>query len=258
MRGNFENCLAVTLLYEGGRADHPSDPGGRTNLGVTQAVYDSWRKRRGKPLQSVFYIDRAEADAIYQSQYWVPVRGDDWPLGLDLCTFDAGVNSGPSRGIKWSQKAIAPDPDGHVGLQTIATANALRGSRLLAAIKAACANRSGFVSGLSTFRVFGRGWTARIAGVEAKALRMAGTPADLREAQTEAEKSASSAKKTGQGASGAAVGTGTPATLPVDSSLKWWLIAAAISAAVVVGLSLYKNRIHKARARAFAAEAQRT
>src|ERR1051325_4202371 len=32
----FPACLAVTLHWEGGYSDHKEDPGGKTNLGVTQ------------------------------------------------------------------------------------------------------------------------------------------------------------------------------------------------------------------------------
>ena len=42
MKDNFKQSLDMILHHEGGYVNHPSDPGGRTNLGVTQAVYESW------------------------------------------------------------------------------------------------------------------------------------------------------------------------------------------------------------------------
>jgi lysozyme family protein len=42
MHKNFENCLEMLLHHEGGFVNHPQDPGGMTNLGVTKAVYDKW------------------------------------------------------------------------------------------------------------------------------------------------------------------------------------------------------------------------
>jgi lysozyme family protein len=43
----FEAALPFVLRWEGGFVDHPNDPGGRTNQGVTQKVYDDWRRRQG-------------------------------------------------------------------------------------------------------------------------------------------------------------------------------------------------------------------
>jgi lysozyme family protein len=47
MRGNFERALAAVLVHEGGYVNHPKDPGGATNKGVTQRVYDDYRLGRG-------------------------------------------------------------------------------------------------------------------------------------------------------------------------------------------------------------------
>jgi len=40
----FETALPFVLRWEGGFVDHPADPGGRTNRGVTQRTYDAWRQ----------------------------------------------------------------------------------------------------------------------------------------------------------------------------------------------------------------------
>ncbi|XDZ70297.1 glycosyl hydrolase 108 family protein [Alphaproteobacteria bacterium LSUCC0744] len=42
MNQNFDNCMIMLLAHEGGFVDHPDDPGGMTNLGVTKAVYDEF------------------------------------------------------------------------------------------------------------------------------------------------------------------------------------------------------------------------
>ena len=65
MKENYAKCLAQVLKYEGGYVDHPKDPGGPTNKGVTQAVYDNWRKSQNLPTQSV----RAIADSEFRLTY---------------------------------------------------------------------------------------------------------------------------------------------------------------------------------------------
>ena len=40
----FVQALPVVLRFEGGYADHPNDPGGATNKGITQAVFDAYRR----------------------------------------------------------------------------------------------------------------------------------------------------------------------------------------------------------------------
>ena len=39
---NFDECLQIILHHEGRYVNHPKDPGGMTNLGVTKRVYEDW------------------------------------------------------------------------------------------------------------------------------------------------------------------------------------------------------------------------
>ena len=45
MKNNFDRCLEMLLHHEGGFVDHPEDPGGMTNLGVTRATLEQYRGR---------------------------------------------------------------------------------------------------------------------------------------------------------------------------------------------------------------------
>ena len=42
---NYEVCLERLLQHEGGYVNHPDDPGGRTNKGITQRVYERYLER---------------------------------------------------------------------------------------------------------------------------------------------------------------------------------------------------------------------
>ena len=121
MRSNFSSSLELLLKHEGGYVNHPDDPGGRTNQGITQRVYEKFLGRdvteeemKDMPPDKVF--------AIYKTQYWNRVRGDDLPPGVDLCVFDWAVNSGVSQASKALQRVLGVLDDGIIGSRTVAAA----------------------------------------------------------------------------------------------------------------------------------------
>ena len=169
MKDNFETCLAHVLQSEGGYVDHPSDPGGATNMGITIATLRTWRGR-SVTKADVKALTRTEAAAIYRKNYWDAVRGDDLPRGLDLVAFDAAVNSGPSRGARWLQEALGVNPDGVIGPKTIAAA---KDAHKEAVIDRACSIRLNWLRTLPHWPTFGKGWSRRVDGVRADAKSMA-------------------------------------------------------------------------------------
>ena len=122
MKENYAQALKQVLKYEGGYVDHPKDPGGPTNKGVTQAVYDDWRKSQNLSVQSVRNIADSEVAAIYKNLYWDRVSGDLLPSGVDFAVFDYAVNSGVSRAAKTLQGVVGVTQDGQIGPQTIQAA----------------------------------------------------------------------------------------------------------------------------------------
>lgn len=197
-KGNLAACLAVTLPHEGGYVDHPKDPGGATNMGITLATLSSVRGRKVTKAE-VKALTRSEAMEIYRRNYWTVVRGEHLPAGVDLTTFDFGVNSGNSRAAKYLQSAVGVTQDGVIGTATLA-AVAKRDAKAI--VRAVNAKRLSFLKGLSTFSTFGRGWSRRVADVEAKSLAMAG--ASSHELASDAEEASKAAK--GQGAAANASG----------------------------------------------------
>lgn len=181
MREDFAACDRIVLVYEGGKVNNPKDPGGRTNQGVTQRVYDGWRRRKALPLRSVYLMEGAERDDIYRNQFWAPIRGDDLPAGVDLVVYDGAVNSGPVQAVKWLQRALADAGlyrggiDGHIGEGTLAAIE--QHTDMAALIRAICARRLAFMKALHTWATFGKGWAHRVADVQAGGLKlMAGAP----------------------------------------------------------------------------------
>lgn len=163
----FARCLPVILAAEGGKVDDPRDPGGRTNQGITQNVFNAFLTRRGRKPRDVYTMTDAERDAIYRAQYWDAIRGDDLPAGISLAVFDAAVNSGPARAAKWLQSALGVPADGHIGEVTVAAAKAATDDDVV--VLDIMNERMAFLKSLKTFKTFGRGWTSRVNQVEALA-----------------------------------------------------------------------------------------
>ncbi|MGJ5203603.1 glycoside hydrolase family 108 protein [Bradyrhizobium sp. HKCCYLR20261] len=171
MKANFAKCMPKILAYEGGWSNHPRDPGGVTLEGIIQRVYDGWRDRHGKPRRPLKPEMRntaewkRERDEIFRAQYWDAVKGDELPAGVDLVVFDGAVNSGPYQSIKWLQRALGVEADGHLGETTLAALQHHPDhDKLIAGI---CARRLGMLQQLSTWDAFGKGWARRVANVKA-------------------------------------------------------------------------------------------
>lgn len=133
--------------------------------GVTQRVYDAWRKRKGLRPRTVRKLEQDELQDIYRSLYWNKVDGDDLPAGVDYCVFDGGVNSGPHQSALWLQRAINACGgdvvvDGMIGPVTLnAAAKVPRG----ALVDDICTRRLKFLRDLKTWKTFGGGWSTRVA-----------------------------------------------------------------------------------------------
>lgn len=165
MAMTFSIILPWVLTHEGGFVNHPKDPGGATNRGVTQRVYDGYRQRMGQPQRSVKLITDTEVEMIYRLQYWNVVQGDRLPAGLDYAVFDYAAHSGPSKAAKDLQRELGVKVDGVIGQITLAAAQAAeKAGNLADLITRYCARRMAFVRSLKTWPDFGRGWTRRVEG----------------------------------------------------------------------------------------------
>jgi len=168
MQDNYEHCLEMILHHEGGYVNHPKDPGGETNLGVTKRVYEEWGGE--KDMVDLLVEDVAP---IYQKNYWDRCKCDDLPSGLDLCVFDFAVNAGPSRSAKFLQRLIGTTVDGGIGPNTLkAVHNYVEEVGLETAIEDYQSARQEYYEALDTFDTFGRGWTRRVEETTSSALEM--------------------------------------------------------------------------------------
>ena len=169
MKSNWDEALKHILKYEGGYVNHPSDPGGKTNLGVTQRVWEEWTDKPSDE-QEMRSLTPEMVAPLYKKKYWDAVHGDDLPAGVDLCVFDAAVNAGVGRASRFLQQAVGVTVDGQIGPKTI---NAVTAKPADEIIEAFCALREAHYKRLDTFATFGTGWMRRLASVKAESENMA-------------------------------------------------------------------------------------
>ena len=157
MKENFDKSLKMILHHEGGYVNHPRDPGGETNLGVTKRVYEDWGGTK-----NMRDLNQEDVAPIYEKNYWGRAKCDHLPSGLDLAVFDWAVNSGVGRAAKKLQTMIGTEADGGIGPNTLRTLDEyIEHHGIEETLRNYKAIRQKFYESLSTFDTFGKGWTKR-------------------------------------------------------------------------------------------------
>ena len=147
----FDECFAKLIGHEGGYVFDARDPGGETKFGISKRAY---------PNIDIHALTLDGAKSIYRKDYWQRCRCDELPQGVAFDVFDAAVNSGPGQAIRWLQRAVGVADDGIIGPVTLA---AVRKSDPAALRARYSGVRLEFMTQLSTWPAFGKGWARRIA-----------------------------------------------------------------------------------------------
>ena len=168
MNRNFDECLSMLLKHEGGFVNHPKDPGGMTNLGITKQVYEEFH---GVDIdeEGMRNLKKADVEPIYRSNYWNRCRCQDLPSGVDWAVFDFAVNAGTGRAAKALQKAVETEPDGSIGPLTLMQ---VKNHEVVNIINRIAIYREQFYRSLSTFDTFGKGWIKRNDTTRRQAIHM--------------------------------------------------------------------------------------
>lgn len=165
---NWEKSLELLLKHEGGYVDHPDDPGGETNLGVTKAVYEEHGGTK-----DMKDLEVEDVEPIYKESYWDRVKGDELPAGLDLCVFDFGVNAGTGRAAGYLQALVGSEQDGAIGPNTLKAVNEyVEKTGIERTIEKYQNDRQRYYEKLDTFKTFGRGWSKRVKDTTKEALKL--------------------------------------------------------------------------------------
>jgi lysozyme family protein len=228
---SYGACLTRLLAHEGGYTNHPADPGGPTNFGITvcdaqkYAAEFGWILGRKVTAADVKAMPLLFAKQVYKAKYWDRLRCDELPAGIDYATFDYGVNSGVGRAGKVLRRCLhLSDASSRVTDDVIAAAAKVNAANLVCAI---CDERLAYLRSLKTWNVFGRGWSRRVAEVKDAALTMTAAPAPK---TSPTPNRAALAGAAGASAGGAAHAAGLPL---------WSVLAVALFAALAVALAAH-------------------
>jgi lysozyme family protein len=166
MNSNWNKSFMLLLMSEGGYSAHEADPGGRTNLGVTQAVWENWvgRVSGEKEMRS---LTPEMVKPLYKKKYWDACKCDELPLGIDYLVFEFACNAGVGRSIKSLQTVVGTTPDGTIGPKTLQAMMVCSKTDLIDKFSAA---KEAFYRSLPTFAVFGKGWLNRIQEAKCRTL----------------------------------------------------------------------------------------
>lgn len=147
----FDEAFKKLIGHEGGYVDHPADPGGATNFGISQRSY---------PKEDIRGMTLERAKFLYRRDFWDAAGCDALPAKVRFSLFDMAVNSGVKRAVMTLQAAVNADQDGIIGKQTIMLIEIMPEAKLIARFNG---HRLRFMSALPNWPAFGRGWANRIA-----------------------------------------------------------------------------------------------
>lgn len=141
--------------HEGGYVNHPDDPGGETNWGVTKrtALAEGYTG-------AMKTMTRDQARPIYHKAFWLRYQCDKLPDAIAFQLFDAAVNHGFGNASRMLQRAVDVADDGIIGNVTITKVKQLDVNDVLMRFNA---ERLKFYTKLQKFNTFGRGWVNRVA-----------------------------------------------------------------------------------------------
>lgn len=161
-----DEIIAMVIRLEGNYINLPSDPGGATNMGITQRYLDNARKRDPSLPATVDTLTVAQVTQLYQTDQWRTVRGDDIPPSLAALAFDAAVNEGPGTAIMLLQEALGVTVDQKMGPATVM---ACHGDDAAIAAEYAARRAAHYASlNKSTFEL---GWMRRLITVYTAAIK---------------------------------------------------------------------------------------
>jgi hypothetical protein len=168
-KGDFNLAINKMLNLEGGKTYEKSDKGGKTNFGITQRTFNTWRDSINKPRTDVYKISQEEAKEIYKKNYWDLIKGSQLPHDIAQAIMSMALTDGPQDAIRHTQKILGIPPTGIMGpitMKSIWSAAKQKGTKKLTnyivdkQIQRYQADEQA--------KTYGRGWTNRAESLRPK------------------------------------------------------------------------------------------
>ena len=118
----YEKLIPTVLKFEGGFANHPSDPGGATNSGVTLSTFRSVYGK-DKTVQELKNMTMEQWEYIFKTRFWDRWKADDIDNQAIANLLVDWLWASGVYGIKYPQEVLGVKTDGIVGLKTLAAIN---------------------------------------------------------------------------------------------------------------------------------------
>lgn len=147
----FKTVFDRVIGAEGNYANDPNDPGGETKFGISKREY---------PNLIIKELTREDAFNIYKRDFWDIILADNLPSSVAYQLFDFAVNSGIRTAIRYFQRALGVADDGYFGPISAKAARQHSESDIIMNLNA---ERLDFMTRLSKWDSFGKGWARRIA-----------------------------------------------------------------------------------------------
>lgn len=163
MTTKFDIAMSRLLPIEGGYSNDRADPGNWTGgkVGVGKLKGTKYGIAANTyPNLDIKNLTWDAAKAIYKRDFWDKVHGDQLPEAVQYSALDGAINSGIGRSIGWLQGAAHVAADGLWGPVTMRAISVADPNDLLLRYNAF---RQLFMTDLSNWDRFGRGWARRIA-----------------------------------------------------------------------------------------------
>jgi lysozyme family protein len=161
---NFDIAFDRVIGHEGRFQNGRSDRGNWTSGIVGQGILKGTKfgiSAMSYPNLDIANLTAEQAKGIYYQDWWLEGGMDSFPLSLGYQLFDAAINHGMRAATKMLQRAVGAQDDGQIGPLTKGLIGKMEIGDLMLNF---LSERLTFMTNVSTWDDYGKGWARRIAG----------------------------------------------------------------------------------------------
>lgn len=159
----FDRSFERVFTHEGRFQKNPTDRGNWTSGKVGRGTLKGTKfgiSAMTYPHLDIINLTMQEAKSIYRRDWWEKLKMETFPISFRYQLFDAAINHGMGNATKMLQRATAQKADGFIGAQT---QDAVRRTDKNDLLFLFLAERLEFMTHISTWHIYGKGWARRIA-----------------------------------------------------------------------------------------------